>query len=42
VPYAKKDPVKKLGARCDKKKKKWYVMSNISQEKREAIDNILN
>jgi len=42
VPYAKKDPVKKLGARWDKNKKKWYVMSNISQEKREAIDDILN
>jgi len=42
VPYAKKDPVKKLGARWDKNKKKWYVMSNISQEKREAIENILN
>lgn len=42
VPYAKKDPVKKLGARWDKNKKQWYVMSNISQEKRAAIENILN
>ena len=42
VPYSKKDPVKKLGARWDRKKKKWYIMSNLSNEKREAIENILN
>ena len=42
VPYAKKDPVKKLGARWDKNKKKWYVMSNLSEDKREAIDNIIH
>jgi ribonuclease HI len=42
VPFFKKDLVKKIGAKWDRKKKKWYIMNNLSEEKKEAINNILN
>jgi ribonuclease HI len=41
VPYIKKDEVKKFGARWDPKKKKWYIMSDLSEQRRSAILNIL-
>ena len=41
VPYIKKDEVKKFGARWDPKKKKWYIMTNLSEQKRATILNIL-
>jgi ribonuclease HI len=41
VPYMRKDEVKKFGARWDPKKKKWYMMTSLSQSKRAAILNIV-
>jgi len=39
VPYVKKDEVKKLGAKWDPKKKKWYIRSNNPNQ--EAIYEVL-
>lgn len=37
VSFKEKDNAKTLGARWDPKAKKWYIKSNISDEKKEAI-----
>ena len=37
VSYAKKDLVKKFGARWDPKKKKWYMMNSLSERNKLAI-----
>ena len=41
VSYAKKDLVKKFGARWDPKKKKWYMMNSLSERNKLAIRRII-
>jgi len=41
VPYAKKDQIKSIGGKWDPRKKKWYMMSNIYQQKSDLVDSIL-
>jgi hypothetical protein len=40
VPYEEKEKGKKLGAKWDSKKKKWYILSNIDETKKEMILNL--
>tara|TARA_Y100000591_G_scaffold329212_1_gene357323 strand:- start:659 stop:1288 length:630 start_codon:yes stop_codon:yes gene_type:complete len=40
LPYEEKERGKKLGTKWDPKKKKWYIMSNIDETKKETILNL--
>jgi ribonuclease HI len=40
LPYEEKEKGKKLGTKWDPKKKKWYIMSNIDETKKETILNL--
>ena len=41
APYAKKDAIKKYGARWDPKKKKWYMMNSLPEINKAAIRHII-
>ncbi len=40
LPYEEKENGKKLGTKWDPKKKKWYIMSNMDETKKETILNL--
>ncbi len=40
LPYEEKEKGKKLGTKWDPKKKKWYIMSNMDETKKETILNL--
>ena len=40
LPYEEKEVGKKLGTKWDPKKKKWYIMSNMDETKKETILNL--
>lgn len=42
VPFQKKDQIKHLGGKWDRNKKKWYIMQNLSELKKDKINLILN